>query len=209
MRAPFVSVAFANQANVRILLRGKEKLRAAPATSNTAGPSRPFQSRSRDRGVSAIDREKQTSPSSPPGPGERPALTRRASFGVALYCLFAPQGQSQVSPEQRPGNTSTTRAPALKGRNRIRFFTGNHGIARAENCAALSGLEVPWNPCSQGDALGWHVAAPSGRNQATRNIKTRQRGAVRTNPKRRRGVVLFILHRSPVQVCAVHLCTHA
>jgi len=99
-------------------------------------------------------------------------LTRSASFDVALFCLFAPKGQSQISPGQRPGNTSITRAPALKGRNRRRFFTGNCDIARAENCAALSGLAVPWNPCSQGVALGWNVAALSGRNPRSATSKS-------------------------------------
>ena len=52
---------------------------------------------------------------------------------------------------------------ALQGRNKTRFFTGDSGIATSQNCAALSGLAVRWNPSSQGIALGCHVAVPSGR----------------------------------------------
>jgi hypothetical protein len=46
-----------------------------------------------------------------------PILTRSASLGVTLFSP-APKGPRQISPGRRPGaNRSTTRDPALKGRN--------------------------------------------------------------------------------------------
>jgi hypothetical protein len=89
-------------------------------------------------------------------PGHRPLMLR-------LH-VDVPEGQSQISPGQRPGNTSSNHVPALKGRNRMRFFTCDGDVATAENCGALTGHALPWNPGSQGDALGWHVVSPSGRN---------------------------------------------
>ena len=63
--------------------------------------------------------------------------------------LDVPKGQSQISPGQRPGTTSSSDARALTGRNRIRFFTGDRDVAIAETCGALTGhaaLGIGWLP---------------------------------------------------------------
>src|SRR3990172_12882532 len=78
-------------------------------------------------------------------------LTRRASFEVALF------DETRVD------------ATALKGRNK-------HG--HVEYCAP-SGLHENFDVTpTQGVALGWLIAAPSGRKRKRRNIKTRERGQV-------------------------------
>ena len=106
-----------------------------------------------------------------------PVLMFRLQFDV-------PKGQPQISPGQRPGNTFSSHARALTGRNRIRFFAGDCDVAIAETCGALTGHALPRNRGSQGVALGWLVVSPSGRNSEPRNTKTRQPGECHFPPGR-------------------------
>ncbi|MCL4206237.1 MAG: TIR domain-containing protein [Pirellulaceae bacterium] len=85
---------------------------------------------------------------------------------IALAAVVGPEGAQQISPgqsdaalaaERRPGNAEHPTRQALKGRNKTPA-AGLFRPFRAEDSART--------PDSQGDALGWSVAGPSGRNAA-------------------------------------------
>ena len=99
-----------------------------------------------------------------------------AGFDVAPS-VRRPEGAVTNQPRATPWEHVHQPTRAMTGRNRIRFFTGECDVATAENCGALTGHALPWNPGSQGVALGWHVVSPSGRNSESRNIKTDARGS--------------------------------
>ena len=97
-----------------------------------------------------------------------------------------PEGAVTNQPRATPWEHVHQPNPSPDGAKQNSVFPGDRDVATAENCGALTGHAVPWNRGSQGVALGWHVASPSGRNFESRNIKTRQRGDWRC-PFRRRG----------------------
>jgi hypothetical protein len=77
------------------------------------------------------------------GPGQRPGNTPYQPDARVLMLrlqVFGPKGQSQISPGQRPGTTSTTNIRALKGRNRIRFFTGDQTRQEPRIVAPFTGM---------------------------------------------------------------------
>ncbi|MCL4207585.1 MAG: TIR domain-containing protein [Pirellulaceae bacterium] len=85
---------------------------------------------------------------------------------IALAAAVGPEGAKQISPgqsdaataaERRPGNAEHLTHQALKGRNK----TPPAGLSRPFRAEDSAGA-----PVSQGDALGWSVAGPSGRNAA-------------------------------------------
>ena len=113
-------------------------------------------------------------PASRIGPGcvpvglDRPSLAR---FEVALSS-FAPKGQPQISPGQRPGHRDTGITRALKGRN------------RADRVAPFQGW-ADWDRCrSPGRCPGLFVGPLRGKTER-RNFKTGASGWYRARPPRR------------------------
>ncbi len=85
---------------------------------------------------------------------------------LELRFSVAPKGPKQESPGQRPGLSIRMRIhPALKGRNKILVHTL---VVPLQGVAILITQSRP-----QGVALGWHVAAPSGRNPRSATPKGR------------------------------------
>ncbi len=75
---------------------------------------------------------------------------------LELRFSVAPKGPKQESPGQSPGDSIRMKIrPALKGRNKILVHTL---VVPLQGVAILITQSSP-----QGVALGWHVAAPSGR----------------------------------------------
>ncbi len=114
-----------------------------------------------------------------PAAGEGPQHERRTIVpGVSLFgrhgvamCGWAtrknrrfpaPKGPKQISPGQRPGFVIRRYSVALKGHN---------GLAASAVCAAPSGLGQRVADPTQGVALGWYVAAPSGREEKDATIE--------------------------------------
>ncbi len=103
---------------------------------------------------------------------------RQPGIGVlVLRFSAAPKGPKQESPGQRPGDLIRMKIRlALKGRNKI---LDHKPVLPLQGVAILNTRSD-----SQGGALGWHVAAPSGRDSRSATSKHR-RGAItlRRNPQ--------------------------
>ncbi len=83
-----------------------------------------------------------------------------------------PKGTVTNQPRAMPwGTTSSSHATALKGRNKNAVFHGRLGRRDSGELWHLQGIRLSWNQGTQGVALGWLVAAPSGRNSEPRNIE--------------------------------------
>src|SRR5208337_2285242 len=83
---------------------------------------------------------------------------------LVLGFSAAPKGPKQESPGQRPGDPiRMTIRPALKGRNKI---LDHKPVLPLQGVAILNTRSN-----SQGGALGWHVAAPSGRDSRSATSK--------------------------------------
>ncbi len=97
--------------------------------------------------------------------------TRRAiSSDVAPFGSSPQRGSHKSAQGKRPGTTPSSHAPALKGRNRMRFFTCDCDIATAETCGrpyrgacASSESRFPGR-CRWAEML----LSPSGRNSRSR-----------------------------------------
>jgi hypothetical protein len=110
--------------------------------------------------------------------------------------VSGPKGQSQISPGQRPGTTSTTNIRALKGRNRIRFFTGDQTRQEPRIVAPFTGMRflripvrrtLPWAGTSFPLRGGISNSATSkARERGDWLCVFRSRGS-HTNPTRQRG----------------------
>ena len=101
-------------------------------------------------------------------------MLRRRRQEVPLEVLVlrfsaAPKGPKQESPGQRPGDLIRMKIPpALKGRNKI---LDHKPVLPLQGVVILNTRSD-----SQGGALGWHVAAPSGRDSRSATSKTRSWG---------------------------------
>jgi hypothetical protein len=78
--------------------------------------------------------------------------------------IFAPNGAVTDQPRATPWEHARHQGPSPVRAKQISFLRGESDVAIAENCGALTGHALSWNPGSQGVSLGWHVVSPSGRN---------------------------------------------
>ena len=84
-----------------------------------------------------------------------PRLSPPPSQVLVLRFSAAPKGPKQESPGQRPGDLIRMKIPpALNGRNKI---LDHKPVLPLQGVVILNTRSD-----SQGGALGWHVAAPSG-----------------------------------------------